>query len=105
MKQPRQERHRHDPGTGPVLLGAAAVLAAVLCCAGPVLLTAGALAGIGGMLGNPWVIAATGALLAAALVALALARRHTPRGDRCCPPPSSDPAPTATTHQPDREKD
>lgn len=102
MKQPRQERRRHDPGNGPVLLGAAAVLAAVLCCAGPVLLTAGTLAGIGGALGNPWVIAPTGALLAAALVALA--RRHTPRGDHCCPPPS-DPTPTATTHQPDREKE
>ena len=63
-------------------LGAAAVFGlAVLCCAGPALLAAGALGALGGWLADPWLIGAAVVLIAAA-VAWALRRRttHTPDG-------------------------
>jgi thiol:disulfide interchange protein len=40
----------------------ALVLLAALCCGLPLLLAAGALAGLGSVLGNPWVIGAAVAL-------------------------------------------
>ncbi len=73
-------------GLGGSLLGLGAVGAAVLCCAGPALISAGLLGGLGGVLGNPVILLAAGALLVGALV-LARARRSRPTGSAsCCPP-------------------
>ncbi|WP_406690319.1 hypothetical protein REH65_31105 [Saccharopolyspora sp. ID03-671] len=60
---------------------------AVLCCAGPALIAAGALGALGAWLANPWVLAAA-VLLLVGLGAWALRRnRGTTRAD-CCPPAS-----------------
>ena len=62
---------------------------AVLCCAGPALLAGGALSGLGGVLGNPWLIA-VGAVLVVAALGYPIARRTRRRAasglDVCCPP-------------------
>lgn len=60
---------------GPIVAGIGAAALAIACCAGPALLTAGALGGIGALLGSPWVI---GAALAALVIAAAAVhhRRH-----------------------------
>jgi hypothetical protein len=47
--------------SGP-LLAIGAVVAVAICCGLPVLVAAGVLAVVGGVLGNPWVIAAAAAL-------------------------------------------
>ncbi|GAA3137029.1 hypothetical protein GCM10010530_66550 [Kribbella aluminosa] len=60
----------------------------IVCCAGPVLIAAGALAGVGGLLGNPWVIAAAGFLVVAAVTAVV--RRRRAGRDECCPPTEAD---------------
>ncbi len=66
-------------GLGADLAAAAVFGLAVLCCAGPALLAAGALGALGGWLADPWLIGAAVVLIAAA-VARALRRRttHTP---------------------------
>lgn len=54
------------------------ILLPIVCCALPLLILAGALGGIGAVLGNPWVI--SGALvLVVGLLAWALRRRRTGR--------------------------
>ncbi|WCE38951.1 hypothetical protein PGC08_13155 [Brevibacterium sp. BDJS002] len=83
---------RSDDRTGGgLLLGAGAVLLMALCCALPLLIAGGVLAGLGGFLGNPWVLGTGIALVT--LVVLAVARRRT-RSDRsihdCCPPMDPD---------------
>lgn len=63
------------------------ILVPVLCCGLPVLIAAGALAGVGSVLGNPWLIGAAVALLAG-VVAWRI-RRHTGTAtppDGCCAP-------------------
>lgn len=73
-------------GSG-LLLGAGAALLMVACCALlPLLVAGGAIAGIGGVLRNPWVIGAGVTLLA--LAVLATRRRHLVHDDdpSCCPP-------------------
>ncbi|KKC05008.1 hypothetical protein [Mycobacterium nebraskense] len=82
-------QRRQRPARSPTLLGAAAVLLMALCCAGPVLIAAGALAGVGGLLGNPWVIGAGVALLVTAVAAFARRGKH---GDSCCSAASDPPA-------------
>ncbi|MEU0118654.1 hypothetical protein ABZ137_34490 [Streptomyces bobili] len=67
--------------------GIGAALLMIACCAGPALMAAGAVAGIGGFLGNPWVIAAAVLVLAAAVTAAVRHRRG--RRDACCPPTGS----------------
>ncbi|MES4829864.1 hypothetical protein ABVB25_22290 [Streptomyces anthocyanicus] len=67
--------------------GIGAALLMIVCCAGPALIAAGALAGIGGFLGNPWVITAAVLLLVAAVTAVVLRRRA--GRDACCPPTGS----------------
>lgn len=76
--------NRPRPGTG---LGIVAAVAMVGCCALPALIAAGALASLGGLLGNPFVVLA-GLALAGAAVAYALGRR---RVGSACPPPIEDP--------------
>ncbi len=77
-----------DPSTGGgLLLGGGAALLMILCCAGPALVAAGVLTGIGGFLRNPWVMGAGLVLLG--LAVLGIARRS--RGDStdsCCAPPT-----------------
>ncbi len=73
MKSPRSPRRTPDqPGSGSLLWGAGAALPAVLRCAGPALLAAGAASGvlgaIGAWLASPWVIG-----LAVAIAAMAVA--------------------------------
>jgi hypothetical protein len=67
----------------------------VVCCAAfPVLLAAGTLGALGGVLSSPWLLAAAGALVVAALVVTVIRIRGRPaaRGEspdastRCCPP-------------------
>lgn len=64
------------------------VVAGVLCCAGPVLLAAGALGAVGALLRNPLVIAAGAALV---LVAVLGGRQRRSAGGPCCPPGSQTP--------------
>lgn len=66
--------------------GIGAAVLTIACCAAPALIAAGALAGIGGVLGNLWVIAAAVPVLAGAVTAAV--RRRT-RRDACCPPTES----------------
>lgn len=63
--------------------GVGVVAAMGLCCAGPVLVAAGALGAIGGFLLNPLVIVAAVGLALAAVVGVG--RRRSP-DDRCRPP-------------------
>ena len=80
---------RPDPhGPGGALTAAGALLAVAACCAGPALLTGGVLGAIGGLLGNPLVIAAGALILTAALgyAAHTLRRRGAGSRDDCCPP-------------------
>ena len=89
---------QHDsPGGVLTVVGAGALM--VLCCAGPVLLASGALAGLGAALRNPWLIAISTTVLLAAIVSTAIRiarRRRSAKSDRCCPPPD----PTASTTPP-----
>lgn len=77
-------------------LGIAAIAGlAVLCCAGPALLTAGVLGGLGAWLLNPWLTGAA-ALLVLGVVGWRLRHRVTARGaargQSCCPPAPTTPA-------------
>ena len=90
----------HDqPQGGGLLLAACCAgggLLVVLCCAAPALIAGGALAGIGGFFGNPWVVGAGIALLILAIAAMTLRKR--PAGlepPDCCPatPPATDTSP------------
>lgn len=87
---------RSDPpgqpgGSGPsgLLLGSGVALFAVVCCAGPALIAAGALGVIGGWLASPWVIGAAVALLVAAVVWTVTRRRGTSDSADGCNPSQS----------------
>lgn len=89
------DNNKGGGGLGGSLLGLGAVGAMVLCCAGPVLLSAGLLAGVGGLLRNPVILIGAGVLVLAA-IAYPIARRSGvtrqpgPDDDAdCCPPPRS----------------
>ncbi|MFF4500413.1 hypothetical protein [Streptomyces sp. NPDC001401] len=83
----RPPRSGQEPsGRGVAAAGIGAALLVIVCCAGPVLVAAGALGALGGFLGNPWVITAAALLLVAA--ATAAVRRRTGR-DVHCPPTRS----------------
>lgn len=78
----RDPNHRHT-----ALAGGGLVVLAVLCCAVPLLIVAGALGALGAGLVNPWVIgAAAVALLLAAMAWSVRRRRGSTRHDSCCPP-------------------
>lgn len=85
--------HDDRPGGSRLLLGAGAALLTVVCCALPVLLAAGALAGVGGFLGNPWVIGAGMTVLVLALLAATLRRGGRDSIDHGCCPAHEDHAP------------
>ena len=56
-----------------------------LCCALPLLIAGGVLAGVGGILGNPWVLG-TGIAFVALIVLIATRRACGDRtGHDCCP--------------------
>ncbi len=74
------------------LLGLGALGAAILCCAGPALISAGLLGGLGGVPRSPVILLAAGALLVGALV-LTRARWSRRTGSAsCCPPDVPQPA-------------
>lgn len=94
-KQPtaadRGEEHRSRFG---VTGGAFAVVALVLCCAGPALIAGGVIGAIGTAACNPLAIAFGLALMAAAVVVAP--RRHTQR-KMCCEQPTSTDVPEPRT--------
>lgn len=59
----------------------------VVCCAGPVLIAAGAFGVIGGWLRSPWLIGAALTLLAAAVLWTMARRRNGSDSADCCNPP------------------
>ncbi|GHE39233.1 phage holin family protein [Streptomyces lavendulocolor] len=77
-------RTKEHSGAGTAVAGFGIALLMIACCALPVLIAAGALAGIGGALGNPWLIAAAVVLVAAAITVIV--RRRRSGRDACCPP-------------------
>jgi hypothetical protein len=81
---PPAGRDPDGPSAAGIAAATGAVALIVLCCAGPALLTAGTLAGIGAWLANPWMIAA--ALVALAAITVVAARRRRSARDACCPP-------------------
>lgn len=87
-------RDRPSSGTGTATAGIGIVLLMIACCALPALIAAGALAGFGGALGNPWVIAI--AVFFLATIVTALVRRFRSGRAGCCPPDD-------TTRTKDRE--
>lgn len=72
--QPEPTREPKKARPTSLLLGPGVVLVAVICCAGPALLAAGALGAFGAWLASPWVIGAAIVLLA--LVVAATVRRR-----------------------------
>ncbi|QQE47801.1 hypothetical protein I6H91_06255 [Micrococcus luteus] len=81
--------HNDRPGGG-LLLGAGAVLLMALCCGLPLLVAGGLLAGVGGILGSPWVLGTGIALVALVVLVVARRRARSARnGHDCCPPSES----------------
>jgi hypothetical protein len=75
-----------------LLGGIAAAFALVLCCAGPALIAGGVLSAIGGVVSNPFVVAA-GVLIIIAAIGVTFQRHY--RGKATC-----DPNAGATTRDP-----
>lgn len=67
-----------DGGSHGVLSTLGLILLPILCCALPLLILAGALSGIGTVLGNPWVISGA-VVLVVGLLVWAVRRRRTRR--------------------------
>lgn len=98
----------HD-GQRTALVTGALLLLPVLCCGLPLLIAGGALAGLGTVLGNPWMIGAAIALLVG-IVVWRIRRRAgaatRSEGDECCAPqPPSQDQPRATTQRPTHSKE
>ncbi len=70
-------------GTGLLLLACCA-LPLLLCCGLPLIAAGGALAGVGGLLGNPWIIGARTAVVMAVMAGMLVRprRRHRSIPDR-----------------------
>ena len=100
--EPDHERKRTALAAGAFLLLPA------LCCGLPLLIAGGALAGLGSVLGNPWVIGAAVALLVGVVVWRVRRRTGTRAGDEgCCTPepPAQDrhhPTNTSPSHHEER---
>jgi hypothetical protein len=81
--------HPDHDGKRTTLAAGALLLLPALCCGLPLLIAGGALAGIGGVVGNPWVIGAAVALVVG-VVAWRIRRRtatsNSRRNDDCCAP-------------------
>jgi hypothetical protein len=78
----------HNQGKHAAMAAGALLVLAALCCALPLLITAG-LAGLGSILGNPWVIGAAVALLVGGVLWRVARRTGTSTTDRdqgCCSP-------------------
>lgn len=87
-------RQAGRPGRDHTLAAGIGVAAAmILCCAGPVLIAAGALGAVAGFFSNPFVLLAAAALLLAGILAVIRQRRRQ-RTEDCCPPAVPDPART-----------
>jgi hypothetical protein len=89
-------------GKRTILAAGAFLLLPALCCGLPLLIAGGALAGIGSVLGTPWVIGAAVALLVSLVVWRV--RRYTGTstpfgGDACCPPEPTAPGPVPREHR------
>jgi mercuric ion transport protein len=69
MTNPRSSRPT-PPGHGSQGWGAGAAVLAVLCCAAPALIAAGALGAVGAWLASPWVVGIAVALAGLALFVL-----------------------------------
>lgn len=83
----RPPRRDKETSGSSMAAGIGAVLLMIACCAVPLLVVGGALAGIGGLLGNPWLIAAAVVLVAAAIAVVVHCRRS--GRDVCCLPTGS----------------
>ena len=85
-RPPRRDHASSGTGTatGTAKAGIGIVLLMIACCTLPALIAVGALAGIGGAMGNPWVIAI--AVFFLATMVTALVRRFRSGRDACCPP-------------------
>ncbi|MCP3757049.1 hypothetical protein [Streptomyces sp. TBY4] len=92
-------RNNEPSGAGTAAAGLGIALLMIACCALPVLIAGGVLAGIGGALGNPWLIAAVVVLVAAGITAIV--RRRRSGRDACCPPTEADNHRTDRDHQRD----
>ncbi|GAB3701430.1 hypothetical protein [Nocardiopsis sp. NPDC006832] len=79
-------RDKETSGTGTVAAGIGAAVLMIVCCAGPALVAAGALTGIGGFLGNPWVIATATVVVLVVVAVTTLARCRRSGRDACCSP-------------------
>ena len=100
LKEPAVNRDRspisrHEGyGVSQAALGAG-VAVMVICCAGPVLVAAGALGVIGRLVGNPVVVLA--AVAAVTAVVMTVLRRHDRSGDAVCCPPGRHPQDTGAS--------
>ena len=92
------DQDRDEWRAGPVvaavtglLLLACCALPSLLCCGLPFIAAGGALAGVGGLLGNPWIIGAGTAVVMAVMAGMLvrLRRRHRRRRSGCCENPST----------------
>lgn len=88
-------RQTGRPGRYHTLAAGIGIAAAmILCCAGPILIAAGALGAIAGFFSNPLVLLAAATVLLAGIIAVTRQRKRR-RTDDCCPPhPPSTTAPT-----------
>lgn len=85
---------RRGPASAGIVTVIGIGLLAVLCCAGPALLAGGALAGIGGVLGNPWLLTLGAVLIVGGLIYTVVRRderrvkRRNGADESCCAPPA-----------------
>lgn len=100
MLTDRKDPMPTDPGKdgpGVTLATIGVVLLPILCCGLPLLIAAGMLGVAGSVLGNAWLIGATGAALLGLVVWRVRVRASGSGDDACCPPerPARD-----TSHRP-----
>lgn len=84
------DHDRDERRAGPIVAAGTGLLL-LACCGLPLIAAGGALAGVGGLLGNPWIIGA-GIAVAMAVTAgmlVRLRRRHRGRRTGCCENPST----------------
>ncbi|WP_435057731.1 mercury transporter [Streptomyces sp. bgisy060] len=95
--------HRERSGLAGMAAAAGAALLMVACCAGPLLLASGALGGVGGTLGNPWLITVGAVVLLLGIgyvLRCRARRRHGAGPEDCCPTAPAQPADRADHQHP-----